>query len=66
MDALRIFGITADGREVTCARYSTRSRAQKALDDLDFALFSRRDVGLGSAIIAYRIGCVRKGGNHAH
>ncbi len=54
--SLRIVGITADEGEVAGDRYSTLERAQKALDDLDFALFSQRDVGLGSsAIIAYQI-----------
>ena len=53
--SLRIVGITADGGVVAGERYSTLERAQKALDDLGFALFSQRDMGLGSAIIAYQI-----------
>ena len=53
--SLRIVGITADGGVVAGDRYSTLGMAQKALDDLDFALFSQRDVGLSSSIIAYQI-----------
>lgn len=50
-----IFGLTLDGEETACGRYRTLTRAQKALEDLDFALFSQRDAGIGSAIIAYQI-----------
>ncbi len=53
--SLRIVGITADEGEVAGGRYSALERAQKVLGDLDFALFTLRDVGLSSPIIAYQI-----------
>ncbi|MCL4526624.1 MAG: hypothetical protein M1492_09175 [Gammaproteobacteria bacterium] len=51
----RIYGITADGNETLRGRFSTLPRANKALDDLDFALFTQRDAGVGGAFIAYQI-----------
>lgn len=50
-----IFGITVDGEETLCGRYRTLARANKALDDLDFALFSQRGVGFGNQLIGYQL-----------
>ncbi len=53
--AYRIYGITADGDETLRGRFSTLPQAHKALDDMDFALFTQRDAGLGGAFITYQI-----------